>query len=338
MHWPPPPRSKDYVDESHSGDTPPSLPTELLEQILSEAWLTSMTPPERKMFVKYVSRTSKIWSDTLLRVSTRDIYTSLLPPDRNRRSLEEEYPFCWRSQPEYPPFHLCRSYTLQVPFPRSATRGHTISLQRLRKRAIRDLLWTFRGMSYAPNLSRLSVEYFSPTSPQDPEYFPTTVFHLPIIRLEVGYTFSDTPIWLLDELGLNGANHQCSCKATSWKVPDIYHISAPDNDPVSFGNILRMCPHLEIAGGEDLNVEILSSSDRVSKEAALVHGSLSFMRKFTRTPKKESEGDSGWPTTQTIIQGRALALVLNDTTRDEDTELDPTQTQRFLELFKYRNP
>lgn len=333
----PPQVNMPCVGESHSDDALPSLPTELHEQILSEAWLTSMPPSERKLFVKYVSRTSKIWSDTLARVSTRDIFTSLLPPDRNRRSLEEEYPFYWRTEPEYPPFHLCRSYTLQLPFPQAKTSTtQTFHLQRLRNRAIRNLLWTFRGMSYAPNLSRLSVEYFNSTSGQNHEYFPTTVFHLPIIRLEVEYTFSETPTWLLDELGLNGANKQFSCKAVSWRVPDIYHISASDNEPLSFGDILRTCPHLEITAREDLDIKILSASDRVSKEAALVHGSLSFIRKSIRVPPNGLKEDRH-PATRTVLQGRALALVLNDT-KQANSLLDLAQTSRCLELFKYRNP
>ncbi|PPQ90761.1 hypothetical protein CVT25_010150 [Psilocybe cyanescens] len=335
---------------SHSGNsltsprdskTYPYLPTELLEQILTEAWLSLMSPSERRDFVKAISRAFKIWSATLARICSRDVYTSLPPSSRNRHSIEEELPLRWGTLPDYPPFQLCRSFTQQILLPSYAdpSLDSFTRFGRLRKRAMKDLLSTFRGISYAPNISELSVEYFSPASNENRSSSQIIALHLAIVRLEVEYTFSsDTPLWLIDELGLTGRRKQGKSIHAPWEVPDLDHISTSDTGPSSFGDVLRLCPHLEMPTTQSfgINLRILSSSDIVPQYSSIVHGPISFpvIRKWMPENAKNQNRNGRIPE---IISGKALGLVLDNPTHSRGRCLHLTNATRTIGVFSQRS-
>ncbi|KAH9479458.1 hypothetical protein JR316_0008052 [Psilocybe cubensis] len=307
-------------------DTYRLLPTELLEQILTEAWVSSMSPEERKKFVKTISRASKTWAATLARVCSRDVYI-----------IEEELQFPKRIETDYSSFQLRRSLTRQLPLPSFAltTYGSFTQFERLRKRAMKDLLSTFRGLPYAPNLSKLSVEYFS----QGTSSCSIIAFDVRVIRMEVEYNFvPDTPSWLLDELGLTGRGRLSKSSHTPWEIPDLDHISTSDSDASAFGDILRLCPHLEMPTTKTfgINLRILSSSDYVPQHSSIVHGPVSFPKFLGWISENDLKQHRNGCIPEGIC-GKSLGLVLDNPIYSRGRSQDLTNMIRNVGVFTQRS-
>ncbi|KDR80537.1 hypothetical protein GALMADRAFT_1090191 [Galerina marginata CBS 339.88] len=302
------PTNMNYRPHGNDDEIAGNLPTELLEKILTEAWLSAMSPIERTTFIESVSRASKTWLATLAIIATRDIYVSTPFLDRDRRAIEDQSHFHWQSAPEISPFQFCRSFTRQIPISQTYNVPHSYlsRRERLRRKAYRELLSIFHVLPCMPSLSTLSIEYLKDIKQPGTGSFLS--FHLRVVRLEVEYTFSsDMPTWLVDELGLSGKAKRPMNKSVPWELPDLHHVSTSTTDPTSSGDVLKLCPHLELAEETfRMEMKVLSVSHKIRKHSAIVHGPLSLP---TLRYKELSKGKQGTGVIN-IVRGSALGLVL----------------------------
>jgi len=275
------------------------LPLELLEQVLNEAWLSWMTPTERAHFSEAVSLASPIWAATLDKICAMHVYS--LEPDIEFPKKRNH--MCMRSSqiggPGVPAIYLCKTFTRQIP----STKSY-LSSRSMPRKALKEMLATFRGLPFVPSLRTLSVEFFDQGFDYQRISSISFALHASIIKLDVEYTISSTtPTWVVEALGLLGNKEQQQTKYAPCALPELYHISTPCDGPASFGSVLQLCPHLELT--EDnfgLEMRILNSSDKFESHWTIVHGPLSmsvFLDNYRDRP--------GYAT----LRGHALGLVFD---------------------------
>lgn len=247
-------------------EAPTSIPIELLEEMLRCVWLSPMFTQERTAFTTSVALVSKSWLETLIRIIFRDVYIPSTPYLAHYQQIisGSRSPFFHKFLiPQVSLGQLCRTITL--PFSGKLTTRHGLSF--FQERSIRNLLSTFRGLPFMPDLRTLIVEYYNPAS------IGRIHFRAPIVQVQLEYTFSSNcPSWLID--ALLTSRHPKS-KYLPWALPHIEHISTPINeDPIpSIVKVLDSCPQLQLAEERfTIRMHVLSSSRRVPENCTIVHG------------------------------------------------------------------
>jgi len=300
---------------------PPSLPIELVEAILTVAWLSEMSPDNRRTFAISMIFVSKLWMEIFRRVSTQHIYIL------SSRSLE-----VWKrvlqgcitdsrctTRQDTHSANLCYSVTRQTSFRQG---DHQWTLYR-------QLLSTLHALPYLPNLRILSSQYLMPGEPC------SIGVSLPVVHLGVEYTFHpDTYTWLIDALLLPHSGH----KHVPWALPELELISTANNDPSSVGAVLKEFTHLEVLKDKNLKlgVRILSSSAYIPENCAIVHGPLSTFRPLN-VPYWENGYRFGKEFPSRMVRGVGVGLVLNvGSTRGGSNVTDPSNTSRSGHVFMQR--
>ncbi|KAF8159649.1 hypothetical protein B0H34DRAFT_704320 [Crassisporium funariophilum] len=251
---------------------PPRLPIEIVEQILLEGWLSSMSPLERIAFKNTVALVSKVWLATLTRICFHDVY--LLAPafwERQWWMVESgstKSPVGLVEADTYPV--LCRSITQQVLSSKTTPPGHLDPQRQWRGHRIWDLLSMFHRLSYLPNLRELVLECYHPDVISN-QYIS---FQAPIVQLEVAYDItSKVPPWLID--ALCGSGNRKSNGGVPWALPHFEFILASPNDTLAVGKVLKLCPHLELAQEAfTIGVYLISSSRRVPQNCVVILGPM----------------------------------------------------------------
>ncbi|KAF8956925.1 hypothetical protein BDZ97DRAFT_1763326 [Flammula alnicola] len=317
QYWP--------MDYDEAVPTTSILPSEVLEQVLSEAWLSVMSAEERKVVVTSISLVSKLWLAIFARISTRDIFIlSSSSLDFYRRLLDGRSPSYWQHPLESRAADLCRSFTRQMPISTNksyiySNRSVFHSFECLRRKHMRDLLATFRLLPYLPNMRSMLVEYYYPgLGSKNATQFVS--FNVPVVRLELEYTFSpDAPLWIIDELGLSGRTRRPKQRHVPWAPPDLEHISTTEDQSVA--QLLQLCPHLELAVEEQfkIQVQILSSSRFVPTHCAIVHGAMAPSSCITTRREGCPPASRFWKVNSSdpaprSVRGSALGFILDTAT------------------------
>lgn len=300
----------DYDEVSSAAYT--MLPYEILEEVLTEAWLSEMSAIDRAHFISSISLVSKIWLITFSRVSSRDIYiisSSCL--QHYLCLLDGGTSLCkWRNLPDTSPAELCRSITCQLSLSQKLD-GHPRLVSQLTNlrpgKPMRDMLSTFRLLPCLPNLHSLSVAYHATTA----EGTIQQAFHFPLTQLNLEYAIStDVDVWLIDELGLSGRNTRWSKQRhVPWSLPDLEHVSTtPDAPSTVIGKFLHRCPHLELEENErvQIKVRVLSSSRQLPQDCTIVHGVMAPSGHRSMSPMDGSVAKG--------VRGRALGIVIDSAT------------------------
>lgn len=214
------------------------------------------------MFMTSVALVSKTWLKVLIRITCRDLYCIPTP----RLAHDREFtigrsPIFHELSHDVSPSQLCHTITQLSP-------ALDITPRRCSQRKeILNILSTFHGLSFKPNLRSLTVEYHS-------SFWRNPSF--PIIQLHMEYTFpSDCPRWLIDALLVNDRHSRS--KHLPWALPYLEHTSTPvTEDPTtSIMKVLDRCSHLRLAEERfTIRVHILSSSRLVPENCIIFHGAM----------------------------------------------------------------
>ena len=303
-----------------SGETP-LLPVELLEEILTIAWLSNMSPDKRRALAISNLLVSKSWMETFRRVSNQHVFVSSLESLRVwERSLQGRvsYSRCGIRRDAHPP-NSCHSLTRQT----SNVSGKHQS------KFYRELFSTLHALPYLPNLRNLMFECFMPGESC------SRGVSLPVIHLAVEYTFHpDTHTWIIDSLLMPHSGH----KHVPWALPELELVSTANNDPKTIGGVLEQLTHLEVASDRNLKLEmrILSSSAHIPENCAIVHGPVSTFRNMS-VSYDESRFGCGKEFSPRRVRGVGVGLVLDvGSTRGRGNVMDPSNTIRSGHVFMQR--
>jgi hypothetical protein len=308
------------------GATPSSLPIELLEEILTIAWLSKMSPDRRRTFAISMILVSKLWMEIFRRVSTQHVYVLSSESLENWKRVFQGpiLHSCYPIRQDNYPTNLCSSVTRQ----NSARQGYR------QWTPYRQLLSIFHALPYLPNLRALSSEYFTPGASCLEDV------SLPVVRLGLEYTFHpDTYTWIIDALLLphSGPKH------VPWALPELELISTTNNNPSSIGAVLEQFTHLEVPNDRNLKlgVRILSSSAHIPENCAIVHGPVSTFRAlsipYRSIPCRESRFRFGKEFPSRMVHGMGVGIVLDvGSARGRSNVVDPSNTMRSGHVFMQR--
>ena len=303
-------------------DETPLFAVELLEEILTTAWLSKMSPDERHTLAISNLLVSKLWTEIFRRVSNQHVFVSSFKSlEVWEQSLQGRVPYSRYAirQDAHPP-NLCRSLTRQTSDFRPVK--HQRSLYR-------ELLSTLHALPYLPNLRDLTFECFLPGEPCSRDV------SLPVIHLAVEYTFQpDAYTWFIDALLLSHSGH----KHVPWALPELELIWTANDDPKIIGAVLEQFTHLEVSADRNLELEmkILSSSAHIPENCAIVHGPVSTFRTMG-VSHRESRFGCGKEFAPRTVRGVGVGLVLDvGSTRGRGNAVDPSNTIRSGHVFMQR--
>ncbi|KAF8909372.1 hypothetical protein CPB84DRAFT_1765974 [Gymnopilus junonius] len=314
-----PTHSMDLFRHNNSTET---LPNELLEQIFTQAWLSPMFPAQRATFIKSIFGASRTWVAMLARIVAKHVYVSSSPLNCESWSNNGWAPSLWHSLSELS-VQLCHSVTRQiVTSPKPISDCPSSALDRLPRTAIRELFQNFHALPYIPNLRELSIEYLDPVDVNS-----SLTFRFSVIHLEVEYTFpSDTPSWLVDELGLTGKTKCRKARYAPWELPDLFHISTSTTSQGHLGDVLNLLPHLQLSEKSfGIKVKVLSASQYIPHPGFLLHGPLSAACMSISSEK------AGY--CMTVVRGRALGVMLEAGSKGRRCQ-NQAVTSREVYIFK----
>ncbi|KAJ6471878.1 hypothetical protein C8R45DRAFT_1013459 [Mycena sanguinolenta] len=245
-----------------STKTMPQLPVELVAEIISTAWHMPLSQNERITFMRSSTLVNSTWADVFNLVSSRDVYiTSSAFCDHFVQHLRQRpaphtspssslwglflRPFRGPTkqpvQPRRSANLACQSLTIQAA---NEDRVHPgkISPMRLPMAGVLDmLLETLDAWTLAPNLRRLSIEYFD-TGFED-IFSRVGLAALPpqITHLDVRYSFSERmPVWLVESL----KRKQERRRHLMWKAPAITRLSIVGAGENTVRDLLAVCPNV----------------------------------------------------------------------------------------------
>ncbi|KAJ7043544.1 hypothetical protein C8F04DRAFT_722393 [Mycena alexandri] len=127
------------------------LPTELIEEILSFSWASSLSIDERITLTTSATLINSTWRAIYLRVSSRDVYIPCPSfAEYFLRTLESQ---CI-------PNRLCGCLTIQII---NETRTAPVEMEMPMERALASLLYRLYDPStpFVPNLRRVVVQYYN---------------------------------------------------------------------------------------------------------------------------------------------------------------------------------
>lgn len=303
-------------------DETPLFPVELLEEILTTAWLSKMSPDERHTLAISNLLVSKLWMEIFRRVSNQHVFVfSFESLEVWERSLQGRVPYSRYAirQDAHTP-NSCHSLTRQT---------NTFRPGKHQRTFYRELLSTLHVLPYLPNLRDLTFECFMPGEPR------SKGVSLPVIHLEMEYTFHpDTYTWIIDALLLSHSGH----KHVPWALPELELISTANNDPKAIGAVLEQFTHLEAPTDRNmkLQMKILSSSAHIPENCAIVHGPVSTFRIMSAS-YRESRLACGKEFAPIIVRGVGVGLVLDvGNMRGLGNVMDPSNTIRSGNVFIQR--
>ncbi|RDB23748.1 hypothetical protein Hypma_009094 [Hypsizygus marmoreus] len=300
----------------------PKLPSELIEIIISELWLSSLSTDERVILMTSSRMVGRTWAHAVIRASFQDVFIpcssylryykrivdqSVHKHDGNRSLVRD----------------LCQSLTMQKhSTPPRATQmlfdgqceGNPLAPPSLRH--FMDALYV---IPHLPNIRILSLEYSNPDHNGD--HFVS--FSIPITSLELKYIFNPrTPAWLIEAM-ISNEDHQNA----PWTLPPIRHISIIGDVDLVVAGLLAYCPALAHVEFIPIQVEVMSPATIVTSQVIL-HQPLPELA--VPTPPR-SPGDSY------ELRGRALGIGAQIISK-RDGSWCRHQTTRTVRLFQRSRP
>lgn len=137
-------------------NTSPSLPVEILEEIISAAWMSSLTAPERITLMTSSRLVNKTWMDVFARISSTDVHIPC--PSYVHQFLRLLCDPLYDAQTWFYLRRLCRSINIVVDNPATPSISGDKVLPM--GEALGNLLYALHAMKgYPAQLRRLSIQY-----------------------------------------------------------------------------------------------------------------------------------------------------------------------------------
>ncbi|KAJ7760492.1 hypothetical protein B0H16DRAFT_1369698, partial [Mycena metata] len=185
------------------------LPTELVEEILSFSWASSLSIDQRITLMTCATLVNSTWRAIYLHVSSRDVYIPC-------PSFAEHFLRTLESQSMAN--RLCRCLTIQII---NATRTAPAETEMPMERTLASLLYRLYDPStpLVPNLRRVVVQYHDTGFEGIFNNWSLIAFPRQVIELELRYSFSPSmPPWLSEALR---SKHKRQINRPPWTTPSI---------------------------------------------------------------------------------------------------------------------
>ena len=220
----------------------PWLPTELIENIISEVWSSSLSTNDRITLMTSSLLVNKTWMVAFTRISSKDVHIPCPSYiDQYLRILREESPI-YDEHSRSLPDRLCRSLTFRVGYTPPGHDAAPSGNEPQMAKALSDMMYTLHTISYLPNLRRVSIEYVNWGFDDVFDQYRLIAFPAQVTNLELDYTFSQkTPPWLIGALRSNQERHMC----LPWSLPSIRHLSIQGAGEAFLIDMVSACPNIQ---------------------------------------------------------------------------------------------
>ncbi|KAF7317611.1 hypothetical protein MKEN_00848500 [Mycena kentingensis (nom. inval.)] len=242
----------------------PTLPVELLEQIITLLWRSQLTSAERTTFMTSSTLVNSTWAEMVDRVATQDVVISssayadyfLEEIRATKRKHHAPRATGWAARllrlvhppparaPKHNPNIACRSLTIQLANPRRhpAPERYKHALHLPMGFVLDDLLEHVdaHAPSLLPNLRTVAIEYVD--APFEDLFQRVGMAALPeqVERLEVRWTYSDgMPVFLVDVL----RERQTGQRHFAWYLTRLKEVVVSGAGANVVEDLSRVCPN-----------------------------------------------------------------------------------------------
>lgn len=313
------------------GEGWPSLPIDLLEQILREAWRSLQSPGDRVSLMTSAVLVSKLWLTTFCRISFRDMVipcSAFLP--QYRRIVQRKSPIYRKLLGGIGFAQLCRSIAIQKKS--SCPRKHLqcsglTDVDFLYGRSMLESMHLLNSIPSLPLLQDISVIYPNDGCINLDNGNTFHVYSFSVVNLDVIYIFPpSTPSIFLDAIV---QARRCKPPCAPWTPPTAYAISTSKTTaaPCAIGGFLKLCPDVERLDLDECSkgsVEVqvtTNSTSQISQDSIVLQGKL-------RSFRRRRSGEDG----ATLVQGKTFGIIveMKKSSSKQMLRLDEPREVHFL--------
>ncbi|KIK09004.1 hypothetical protein K443DRAFT_499611 [Laccaria amethystina LaAM-08-1] len=313
------------------GEGWPSLPIDLLEQILREAWTSLQSLGDKVSLMTSAVLVSKLWLTTFCRVSFRD----MVIPCSNfllqyRRIVQRKSPIYRKLLGDICFTQLCRSIAIQKKFsyPRKHFRCNELTdVDFLYGRSMLESMHLLNSIPSLPLLQVISVIYSNHGCTNLDNGNTFHVYSFSVVNLDIIYIFPpSTPSIFLDAIV---QARRCKSPYAPWTPPTVYAISTSKTTaaPCAIGGFLKVCPDMERLDLDECSkgsVEVqvtTNSTSQISQDSIILQGKLGSFRRRTN----EKDGTI-------LVQGKTFGIIveMRKSSSNQMLGLDEPREVHFL--------
>jgi len=220
--------------------SPLQFPVEIIENVISDAWVLPLSANERITLITSSLLVNKTWMTLFTRVSSKDVYIPCASyAQQFLRMLREESPI-YEKHLRAIPDQFCRSLTFQVS-------NHNTSIRLFSNKypmgdAITNTLYAIQTLSYLPNLRRVSIQYNNWGFDDLLYHYRLIVFPPQVTEFELKYTYSHSiPPALIKTLRSDYLPREC----LRWSMPSVRHLAILGAGESFVMHIMSTFPNVE---------------------------------------------------------------------------------------------
>lgn len=326
--------SDKWSSRDGEGEGWPSLPVDLLEQILREAWTSLQSLGDRVSLMTSAVLVSKVWLTTFCRISFRDVVipcSTFLP--QYRRIVQRKSPVYRKLLGDIPFPQLCQSITIQKKSscPRRRFQCSDLTdVDFLHGRSMLEAMHLLNSIPSLPLLQVISVIYPNDGCINLDNGNTFHVYSFSVVNLDVIYTFPpSTPSIFLDAII---QARRCKIPCAPWTPPTVYTISTSKTTaaPCAIGEFLKLCPDVErldldeYSKGSAGAQVTMNFTSQISQDSIVLQGKLSSSR------RRSNEKDG-----TTLMQGKTLGIIV-ETRKSSSNQMLRLHEPREVHFFRRR--
>lgn len=313
------------------GEGWPSLPIDLLEEILKEAWTSLQSLGDRVSLMTSAVLVSKLWLTTFCRISFRNMVipcSTFLP--QYRRIIQRKSPIYHKLLGGICFAQLCRSIAIQKKpsCPRKHFQCNDLTdVDFLHERSMLESMHLLNSIPSLPLLQVISVIYPNDGCINLDNGNTFHVYSFNVLNLDIIYNFPpSTPSIFLDAIV---QARRCKSPCAPWTPPTVYAVSTSKTTaaPCAIGGFLTLCPDMERLDLDECSkgsVEVqvtTNSTSQISRDSIILQGKLSSFR-------RRRNGKDG----TTLVQGKAFGIIveMRKSSSNQMLGLDEPREVHFL--------
>jgi hypothetical protein len=227
-----------------------SLPSELIEEIISQAWYSPLDLEDRIALMTTFTLVNKAWTLDFVRNAFRDIHVPCLSYADHLLSK-----LCQSSTMPINVDDLCRSITVHLKPRRSVPPVPTDEEHRKMGDALSSVLYVISVSKLCPNLRSVVVECHN-FPPEDLFYhYRLSMFPEQVTHLDISYSFdAHIPPWLLSAMESQYKREE----SIPWSLPSIRCLSITGAPRGFVADFISVCPQLGVLATDVMDLHVLA--------------------------------------------------------------------------------
>ncbi|KAI0693186.1 hypothetical protein C8T65DRAFT_668369 [Cerioporus squamosus] len=243
-------QSSTYSPLSKAAMAHPWLPSELVSQILTEAWDAEHTPEQRSELFNSICRVNKTWLALFMRVAMRDVHLPCpLDAEAFLRVIPERTNCDIFTEEASRNADRCRSLTFHVDG-RTPDSLHCDGESELKLfsdsdptcSAISNVLYAISTLDSLPDLRHIAIKYIDWGYEDIFDQLRCNPFPAQVTHLSIDYAFSNAVITPLTSYLKHTYSRQPSPRTI---LPNVRHLSMSGVPSEVVADMLEVCPNVE---------------------------------------------------------------------------------------------